>query len=100
MLLKTLTHPILCWGLDVSETTVNTIVAFLERLVSVFSSVSGVGFWVFLVGFTLILLVVAALFIKLLITLVKLIPNMTVGQFLKLIVVMGIVLIVAGFFIP
>jgi hypothetical protein len=75
-------------------------VAFLEKLAGVFSSISGVGFWVFLVGFTLILLVVAALFIKLLITLVKLIPNMTVGQFLKFIVVMGVVLVVMGLFIP
>ena len=83
-----------------SKTTINTIVAFLEKLAGVFSSISGVGFWVFLVGFTLILLVVAALFIKLLITLVKLIPNMTVGQFLKFIVVMGVVLVVMGLFIP
>jgi len=84
----------------VSKTTISTIVAFLEKLAGVFSSISGVGFWVFLVGFTLILLVVAALFIKLLITLVKLIPNMTVGQFLKFIVVMGVVLVVMGLFIP
>ncbi len=83
-----------------SKTTISTIVAFLEKLAGVFSSISGVGFWVFLVGFTLILLVVAALFIKLLITLVKLIPNMTVGQFLKFIVVMGVVLVVMGLFIP
>jgi len=84
----------------VSKTTINTIVAFLEKLAGVFSSISGVGFWVFLVGFTLILLVVAALFIKLLITLVKLIPNMTVGQFLKFIVIMGVILVVMGLFIP
>ena len=83
-----------------SKTTINTIVAFLEKLAGVFSSISGVGFWVFLVGFTLILLVVAALFIKLLITLVKLIPNMTVGQFLKFIVIMGVILVVMGLFIP
>jgi len=84
----------------VSETTISTVVAFLEKLAGVFSSVSGVGFWVFLAGFTLILLVGTALFIKLLITLVKLIPNMTVGQFLKFIVIMGVVLVVVGLFIP
>jgi hypothetical protein len=85
-------------GLVMSGST--AIVAFLERLASAFSNVSGIGFWLFLVGFTLIILIAVAFLVKILINLIKLIPNMTISQFLRFILAVGIVLVIAGLFIP
>jgi RsiW-degrading membrane proteinase PrsW (M82 family) len=78
----------------------SAVIAFLEKLASVFSSVSGIGFWLFLVGFTLILLIAAAFLVRVLVNLIKLIPNMTTSQFLRFILAAGIILVVVGLFIP
>jgi len=78
----------------------SAVIAFLEKFAGALSSVSGVGFWLFLVGFMLILLIAAAFLVRLLVNLVRLIPNMTVNQFLRFVLAVGIVLMIAGLFLP
>jgi len=78
----------------------SAVIAFLERLVNAFSSVSGVGFWLFIVGFVILLLIGVAFLARILVNLIRLIPNMTINQFLRFILVIGIVLIIVGLFVP
>jgi vacuolar-type H+-ATPase subunit I/STV1 len=78
----------------------SAVIELLGKLGGVLSSISGVGFWLFLVGFTLILVLAMAFLVRLLINLVKLIPNMTVNQLIKFVLVTGIVLMIVGLFVP
>lgn len=83
-----------------NETTLSKIQELFNGIVELLSKASGVGFWIFMAGFTILLVVLIALAIRFIISLIKIIPNLTVGQFIKLIVALGIVLIMVGIFLP
>ena len=53
----------------------------------------------YLVGFTILVIVVAVLFLRILIAAIREIPNMTVKQFIKFMLALSIVLMVAAIFL-
>lgn len=81
-------------------TTLSRIQELFSGMVELLSKTNGVGFWVFMAGFIILLIVIAAIVIKLLVSLIKLIPSLTVGQFIKLLIAFALVLIVVGIFLP
>lgn len=83
-----------------NEATLNKISEFMNGLGELFSRISGIGFWLFVIGFTLLIILVVAILVRILVSIVKIIPNLTIGQFIKLIVVLAVVLIIAGLFFP
>lgn len=83
-----------------SEATLSRVQEMLLRIAEFFSRLSGIGYWLFLAGFTLLLILIGVLVIKVLVYALKIIPNLTIGQFIKLLLVIAVVLIVVGLFIP
>lgn len=83
-----------------SEATISKVQELFANIAALFSRIGGVGFWLFMAGFVLILIMLAALVLKLLIAIAKAIPNLTVGQFIKLMLALALVLIIVGLFIP
>lgn len=84
----------------VSEMTLSKISDFVSQLSALLSRVSGVGFWLFMLGIALLAILLFAIVIKLLIHLVKILPNLTIGQFIKFVLVLAVILIVVGLFVP
>jgi hypothetical protein len=83
-----------------NETTISRIQELFSALAEFFSKLSGIGLWFFMVGFFLLLLLAGIILLKALIAVLKIIPNLTVGQFIKLLLVVALVLMIAGLFIP
>ena len=79
--------------------TLAKISEFMGQLGGLLSKMSGIGFWLFLAGFTLLAILGIIALSKLLVNLAKIIPNLTLGQFIKFIVAVALVLIVVGIFI-
>ncbi|MEM4881839.1 MAG: hypothetical protein QXP89_06970 [Desulfurococcaceae archaeon] len=84
----------------VNEMTLSRISDFVSQLGALLSKVSGIGFWLFMLGIALLAVLLFAVVIKLLIHLVKILPNLTIGQFIKFVLVLAVILIVAGLFVP
>ncbi|MEL9909241.1 MAG: hypothetical protein QXP97_04375 [Desulfurococcus sp.] len=76
------------------------ISSVLNGFFTVLSGINGVGVWLFLTGFTILMIIGLSIAITILIRAVKEIPNLTVSQFIKLTVVTAIVLMIIGIFIP
>ncbi|ACL11767.1 hypothetical protein [Desulfurococcus amylolyticus] len=72
----------------------------LNGFFTVLSGINGVGVWLFLIGFTILMIIGLSIAITILIRAVKEIPNLTVSQFIKLTVITAIVLMIIGIFIP
>ncbi|AFL65977.1 hypothetical protein [Desulfurococcus amylolyticus] len=72
----------------------------LNGFFTVLSGINGVGVWLFLTGFTILMIIGLSIAITVLIRAVKEIPNLTVSQFIKLTVITAIVLMIIGIFIP
>lgn len=72
----------------------------LNGFFTVLSGINGVGVWLFLTGFTILMIIGLSIAITILIRAVKEIPNLTVSQFIKLTVITAIVLMIIGIFIP
>lgn len=83
-----------------NETAINRIIEFMTRLGNVFVRLNGIGFWLFITGFTILMIIVIAIIVKLFINLVRLIPNLTISQFIKLLLVLAVVLMIMGFIAP
>ncbi len=83
-----------------STATIAKVQEVLAKFMELLSGMSGIGIWLFIVGFVLIIILVAALVLKAIVALVRIIPNLTVGQFVKLIIVLALVLMIAGLLIP
>lgn len=76
------------------------ISSVLKGFFTVLSGINGVGVWLFLTGFTILMIIGLSIAITILIRAVKEIPNLTVSQFIKLTVITAIVLMIIGIFIP
>ncbi|MEM1628414.1 MAG: hypothetical protein QXP02_01645 [Desulfurococcaceae archaeon] len=72
----------------------------IDVLLSAFKGVSGIGTIVFMIGFFIALILLLGIALTLLIRALKLLPSLTVGQFLKLIAIIGIGLMVLGLILP
>lgn len=79
---------------------VDKISPVIEALASAFSKVSGIGVWMFLAGFTILLVIGFSLALVVFIRALKELPNLTVSQFLKLTVALAVILMIAGLIIP
>ncbi|ADV65343.1 hypothetical protein [Desulfurococcus mucosus] len=79
---------------------VEKIGAAVNALVSALGKVSGVGTWLFLAGFVILLVIGFSMALTLLIRALKELPNLTVSQFLKLTVITAIALMIIGLVIP
>lgn len=75
-------------------------VGWLLELVNKFlASTAGIGTYLFIAGLTILFVIGFALSIAFLIKVIKEIPNMTVSQFIKTLIVLGIVFVIVGAFI-
>ena len=75
-------------------------VGWLLELVNKFiASTTGIGTYLFIAGLAILFIIGFALSIAFLIKVIKEIPNMTVSQFLKTLIVLGIVFVIVGAFI-
>lgn len=83
-----------------SEATLSKVSEFLSQLGVLLSKASGLGFWLFILGFALLALLAMVLVVKLIISLIRILPNLTVGQFVKFVLVLGALLMVLGLFMP
>lgn len=83
-----------------ASSTLSKIGEFVGGVFNLLSGLSGIGFWLFAIGFILLLLIVLVIFGRLVYMVIKAIPNMTVNQFFKFIIVLAIVLIIAGLIMP
>ncbi len=76
------------------------LVKVFEALASLFSGVEGVGVLLAALGIIMLLATVSGFVVWALIGFIKKVPRMTLGEFLKFIVVFSGVLIVLGILIP
>ncbi|MEM4481833.1 MAG: hypothetical protein QXK88_05550 [Desulfurococcaceae archaeon] len=83
-----------------NQDTISKISQFLSGFSELLFKVNGIGFWLFVGGFVLLMILIGALALKVILSLVKAIPNLTIGQFIKLILVLSVVLIISGLFMP
>jgi hypothetical protein len=79
--------------------TIERISEFMAKLGESLAGIQGVGYWLFLAGFTILVLVVAVLFLRILIVAIREIPNMTVKQFIKFMLALSIVLMAVAIFL-
>lgn len=82
------------------SSTLSKIGDFIGGVLNLMSSLSGIGFWLFAIGFILLILIALVIFGRILYLAIKAIPNMTVSQFIKFIIVLAIVLMIAGLVMP
>ncbi|MEM4718227.1 MAG: hypothetical protein QXE81_05660 [Desulfurococcaceae archaeon] len=80
--------------------TLAKIGEFMNGLIRLLTGLSGIGFWLFVAGFILLIFLGLVVLGRLFYAVIRTIPNMTVGQFVKFIVVLAVVLIVVGIFLP
>jgi hypothetical protein len=85
-------------GFEMS-TTLSKISEFISSIVSSLSSAHGIGYWLFVAGFVILILMATVILLKLFIMAVKAIPNMTIRQFIKFMVALALVLMIAGIFL-
>lgn len=83
-----------------NQATLAKISEFLSSFAELLFKMSGLGFWLFVGGFILLLVLFAVLVAKSVLIIVRAIPNLTISQFIKLIVVLALVLIVTGLLVP
>lgn len=83
-----------------NEVALSRVLEFLNQLGAILSKTSGVGLWLFVTGLTLLAILVMAVVVKLLVNLVKVLPNLTVGQFVKFVLALGVILVVLGLIVP
>lgn len=84
-----------------NQAALSRVLEFLNQLVgTIVSGTSGIGLWLFITGLALLAILVLAIVIKLLVNLVKILPNLTIGQFVKFVLVFGIILVVLGLIVP
>jgi len=74
--------------------------AILSGLSSIAVNVSGVGVWLFIAGFIILAVIMFSLALIILVRAIKTLPNLTVSQFLKLMIATAIVLMIAGIVLP
>jgi len=74
--------------------------AILSGLSSITVNVSGIGVWLFIAGFIILAVIMFSLALIILVRAIKALPNLTVSQFLKLMIVTAIVLMIAGVVLP
>jgi len=74
--------------------------AILSGLSNIAINVSGIGVWLFIAGFIILAVIMFSLALIILVRTIKTLPNLTVSQFLKLMIVTAIVLMIAGIIIP
>jgi len=74
--------------------------AILSGLSSIAVNVSGVGVWLFIAGFIILAVIMFSLALIILVRAIKTLPNLTVSQFLKLMIATAIVLMIAGVVLP
>ncbi|MEM0099777.1 MAG: hypothetical protein QXS24_02405 [Desulfurococcaceae archaeon] len=83
-----------------AASTISKVGEFMGKFIELLSGFSGIGFWLFVVGFTLLLILVTVIFIKFLVVVLKAIPNMTISQFVKFILALALALMIIGIFMP
>jgi len=74
--------------------------AILSGLSNIAVNVSGIGVWLFIAGFIILAVIMFSLALIILVRVIKTLPNLTVSQFLKLMIVTAIVLMIAGVVLP
>lgn len=80
--------------------TLAKIGELMNGLVNLLSGLSGIGFWLFVAGFILLIFLGLVVLGRLFYLVIRAIPNMTVNQFVKFVVVLAVVLMIAGIFLP
>jgi uncharacterized membrane protein len=79
--------------------TLAKISQILEPLVTALSRLKGAGYWLFIAGLAILGIVGLILLAKLIVVAIRVIPNLTVSQFVKLLIITAVILIIAGLFI-
>lgn len=79
--------------------TISKISEFIAKLGENLASMQGIGYWLFLAGFTILVVMATVLFIRILIVAIREIPNMTVKQFIKFMLALALILMITGLFI-
>jgi len=74
--------------------------AILSGLSNIAINVSGIGIWLFIAGFVILAVIMLSLALVILVRAIKILPTLTVSQFLKLMIVTAIVLMIAGIIVP
>jgi len=74
--------------------------AILSGLSNIVINVSGIGVWLFIAGFIILAVIMFSLALIILVRAIKTLPNLTVSQFLKLMIATAIVLMIAGIIVP
>jgi len=74
--------------------------AILSGLSNIAINVSGIGVWLFIAGFIILAVIMFSLALIILVRAIKTLPNLTVSQFLRLMIATAIVLMIAGIIIP
>jgi len=74
--------------------------AILSGLSNIVINVSGIGVWLFIAGFIIPAVIMFSLALIILVRAIKTLPNLTVSQFLKLMIATAIVLMIAGIIVP
>jgi len=72
----------------------------LSGLSNIAVNVSGIGVWLFIAGFVILAVIMFSLALIILVRAIKTLPNLTVSQFLKLMIATAIVLMIAGVVLP
>ncbi len=79
--------------------TISKISEFIARIGESLASMQGIGYWLFLAGFIILVVMATVLFIRILIVAIREIPNMTVKQFIKFMLALALILMITGLFI-
>jgi uncharacterized membrane protein len=79
--------------------TLARISQVLESIIAALSRLKGAGYWLFIAGLAILGIVGLILLAKLIVMVIRIIPNLTVGQFVKLLIITAVILIIAGLLI-
>jgi len=86
-------------GAAMNTPTISKISEFIARIGESLASMQGIGYWLFLAGFIILVVMATVLFIRILIVAIREIPNMTVKQFIKFMLALALILMITGLFI-
>ncbi|MCC6041713.1 MAG: hypothetical protein LM554_00990 [Desulfurococcaceae archaeon] len=79
--------------------TLARISQVLEPIIAALSRLKGAGYWLFIAGLAILGIVGLILLVKLIVVVIRIIPNLTVSQFVKLLIITAVILIIAGLLI-
>ena len=77
-----------------------TLIQVGQAIANAFSNINGIGAALVIAGLAILLIIGLSFGIMLLIRVIKQLPNMTVWEFLKVVVVGAIAMIIIGIIIP